>query len=437
VTNSILLLLVLLSGSAWAAPSLQPNTCIQDKADSCIDTTPCKNINGVTACLAGTVNPPANSVMLSESCWQFQAAFTCLDTASVDTCEPLRDRGCGQIGTTCLSQDANGRCVSSTLTYSCPDKPPSTKETMVCEDAVCQADGSACFDTTRPADKDFGMAAAMMEASREAGVYGVVGGNVEIFKGFKEECSVKVLGGSSVKSCCEEAGGGQAFSNYNVIGKTAAEGAYAVGKEELKAGSKYVYDSLFQTQDAGLVQEGLSAAAGGLTEGAAESVAAQSGTGFGAYGFQFSYSAAGGFQFVGFDPTSFAIAVAMQIVTSWLACEPEEQTMQMKRGQKLCAYVDTYCSSKVLGACVERKQRHCCFNSVLAKLINRQGRAQLGLPMDQCGGFTQAQLQALDFSRIDLSEFIATIMPKDIGAQALKEKVSGTVDKKVKDYYGQ
>lgn len=434
--NKLILALYVLVQGAWAAPTLAPNTCIQDKAEVCIDATPCKSIGGLTACLAGTARPPANAVMMTAGCWQYQAAYTCTDAASVDTCQPLRDRGCGQIGTNCLSKDANGKCVSSDLTFTCQDKPPTTKETTVCDTSVCQADGTGCFDTTRPADKDFGMAAAMMEASREAGVYGIKGDNVEIFKGYMEECSVKVIGGSSIKSCCDAAGGGGAFTNYNVIGVTAAKAAYAVGKEELKAGSKYVYDALFQSQDASLIQEGMGAAAGGLTEGAAETVAAKPGTSFGVYGFEFSYSAAGGFEFVGFDPYSFAFAVAMQIVTKWLACDQNEQVMQMKKGQNLCVYVETYCSSKVLGVCVERKQKHCCFNSVLAKLINRQGRAQLGLPMNQCGGFNQAQLQALDFSRIDLSEFIATITPKDIKSGELQNKVDGTVNKKVKDYYG-
>ena len=68
----------------------------------------------------------------------------------------------------------------------------------------------------------------------------------------------------------------------------------------------------------------------------------------------------------------------------------------MKRGQNLCVHVGTYCSRKVLGVCLEKKERHCCFNSKLARIINRQGRAQLGLPMNSCGGFNQAQLQALE-----------------------------------------
>ena len=433
--KSLALAAFFVASGAYADPTFEPGTCQQDRADVCLDATPCKNISGVTACLAGTANPPAGATVLSESCWQYQAAFTCTDSASVNTCQPLRERGCGQLSATCIAYNDQGRCTSYTMNFQCEATPATTRERQVCETSLCAADGTGCFDTSRPADGDFGIAAASMEAAREAGVYGVNGDNIEIFKGYAEECSIKTIGGSSIKSCCEASSGGAGFTNYAVLGVT-AKAAYAVGREELKAGSKYMYDALFQAQDAGLIESGASAAAGGLSSGAAEGVASQAGTQFGAYGFEFSYSASGGFSFVGFDPYSFAFAVAVQIVTAWLQCDSTEQTMQLKRGQNLCVYISTYCSSKVLGVCVERKEKHCCFNSILAKIVNRQGREQIGMPMDQCGGFNQDQLQQIDFSRIDFSEFIATIVPTNTDASSNTPGVTDTVNKMIDDYYG-
>jgi conjugal transfer mating pair stabilization protein TraN len=87
--------------------------------------------------------------------------------------------------------------------------------------------------------------------------------------------------------------------------------------------------------------------------------------------------------------------------------------------------------------CVEKKREYCCFNSKLAKLINRQGRAQLSLPMDSCGGFNQEQLEALDFSAMDLSEFMADIIPADSDLSGKTEQVEETVEQSVKDYYNQ
>lgn len=436
--NKLLALMLFFSCACQAAPTYEPGSCKQDVTDQCIDATPCKKIGDVTACLSTATSVPEGAIRLPEGCWQYQAAFTCRDSTSIDTCTPLRERGCGQVGTACLlykNDDPAQGCTHSTLTFQCPDRPPTTRETNVCTTSLCAADGTGCFDTSHPPDKDFGIAATMMEAAREGAIYGADGSAIELFKGFKEECAVKTVGGSDIKSCCKAAGGGGAYTNFEVIGVT-AKAAYAVGSEELKAGSKYVYDALFTAQDASLMSEGLGAAAGGLSEGMAEGISSQAGTTFGAYGFEFSYSAAGGFSYVGFDPYSFALSVAIRIITEWLSCEPQEQVLQMKKGQNLCTYEGSYCASKVLGVCVEKKEVNCCFNSVLAKIINRQGRRQLGLPSTDCGGFTQEQLMALDFSAMDFSEFIASINPTSPDAGGLRQQIEETVNRKVGDYYG-
>jgi conjugal transfer mating pair stabilization protein TraN len=425
--------------SLFAAP-MAPGSCEVAAAEVCLDSTPCKNISGITACLSTATNIPKDAVVMSSACWQYRSAFNCTDPDRVSSCKPLRDKGCGQINTQCISTAPDGTCASSTLTFRCEDKPASVRRTNVCETALCQANGSGCFDTTRPEDKDFGKAVAMMEATREAGIYGA--DLSEFFKGFGSQCAVKVLADKTVRNCCKAAGGGGNYTNYAVIG-LGAKAAFAVGKVELApvkesivSGSKYVYDSLFQSQAPELVEAGAAAAASGLAPEAVAEVSAQAGATFGAYGFEFAYMGGGEFTYVGFDPSSFALSVAMLIVTEWLGCEPEEQITQMKRGQGLCAYIESKCSKAVLGSCVEKTEQHCCFNSVLAKVINRQGRSQLGLPADQCSGFTEAQLLALDFSAIDFTEFIESIAPKAVDQSAAEQGAKKKVDKSVSDYYG-
>lgn len=149
----------------------------------------------------------------------------------------------------------------------------------------------------------------------------------------------------------------------------------------------------------------------------------------------------GGFQF-GFDPTSFAISIAIMVITEMLACDPAEQLMSMRLGQDLCVLVGTYCSKKVLKVCTERKRTHCCFNSRLARIINEQGRAQLGkgwgTPKDpQCRGFTPGEIESIDFSRIDFSEFIAEIMDNlnlD-AANSIGSNAGNVVQQKMQNYY--
>ncbi len=90
----------------------------------------------------------------------------------------------------------------------------------------------------------------------------------------------------------------------------------------------------------------------------------------------------------------------------------------MKRDTRLCVGVGSYCSTRIpiIRVCTEITESYCCFNSRLARLINEQGRTQLGKiwgapQAPDCSGFTPAQLQSLDFSRMDLAEFYAEIAP--------------------------
>ncbi len=311
--------------------------------------------------------------------------------------------------------------------YRCPERPEVTTRRTVCDRGTfCQDNaGGACFSTGSAADPDLGKAAAMLEIARQAGVYGADATATEIFKGYPEECSVKVLGGSRLHSCCRSSAGGSAFTNRSLAGK-AAQGAIVMG-------SKYVYDTLSHAVAPRLVDKGLGAMNSWKSTLQGTPVAPE----LSFYGFTFDFSMANGFTMTGFDPASFGLAIGAMLVTEWLSCDQAEQVLSLKRGQNLCVYTGTYCSRKVLGTCMERREQHCCFNSKLARLINRQGRAQLGLPLSDCGGFTDTQLKALDFAAMDLSEFITDITPVLPDRSQLSDRARTTVDQRVKDYYAQ
>ena len=49
---------------------------------------------------------------------------------------------------------------------------------------------------------------------------------------------------------------------------------------------------------------------------------------------------------------------------------------------------------------------------MISKIINTQGKAQLGLDARNCGGLTIAQIQKLDFSKIDMQEFNQTLVQR-------------------------
>lgn len=69
---------------------------------------------------------------------------------------------------------------------------------------------------------------------------------------------------------------------------------------------------------------------------------------------------------------------------------------------------------KTIFGCTEESRSYCCFKSILAKIINREGRKQLGLSLETCEGITVEQLQKLDFSKIDMTEFQNSVVPKTL-----------------------
>lgn len=123
---------------------------------------------------------------------------------------------------------------------------------------------------------------------------------------------------------------------------------------------------------------------------------------------------------VGIDPASIAISLAVNFMIEVLlqGCDAQDMETGMLRGSGMCHEVGSYCSSKILGLCVQKAKGHCCFNTKLGRIIQEQGRPQLksfngigwGTPQNPiCRGFTPEEFQALDFSKMDLSNYYADI----------------------------
>jgi hypothetical protein len=96
------------------------------------------------------------------------------------------------------------------------------------------------------------------------------------------------------------------------------------------------------------------------------------------------------------------------------SCSADEKQLEKSRSQNLCRKIGTYCSKKVLSACVAEKTTFCCFPTKMAKIFHEQGRGQLGMGWGDkkhpdCRGFTIDELSRIDFSKLDLSELYADI----------------------------
>ena len=92
-------------------------------------------------------------------------------------------------------------------------------------------------------------------------------------------------------------------------------------------------------------------------------------------------------------------------------CSASERELAEERNAGNTHYLGKYCSKRTFfGVCVRRSRAWCVFGSKLGRILQQQGRAQLGIGWGSCRGFTVAEIEGIDFARLDLSEFTQDLM---------------------------
>jgi conjugal transfer mating pair stabilization protein TraN len=315
------------------------------------------------------------------------------------------------VNSSCVDTNTQGTCMAYEQTWQCRVASGTTSTVTNCGSQQFCIDGQ-CFDTSHAPDADFARAIAGMEAQREAGQYLDPNGLI-VFQGYDNRCRKKLFG---LVNCCK--GGGSSGSLISNMSLIAGAGGQVVGA----VGSSYTFDALFASEAPDFVIQGFEAlfGAGGGSSALAGLMAGDLSVG----------------SFVEtLIPGPWSIAMLAIQLSGLLSCDQAEQILAMKKDNRLCHTVGSYCSVKIpiIGTCVQTTQTYCCFNSRLARILNEQGRAQIarswGAPKSpDCSGFTVAQLQSLDFARMDLTEFYAEIAPKMPDVDALRLKARQRVD---------
>jgi conjugal transfer mating pair stabilization protein TraN len=376
------------------------------------------------ACTDGPGTKIVDGVPVTRDCWSYTTTMSCASSAAtLDQCAPLAAAGCTPRATSCRQANAaTGACEIFEDTYSCPVPAQTATGASNCPSNVFCLEGN-CFNIGSAPDADFARSMTLLEASREAAVY-IDTDRMQVFRGEENRCRERLL-----KNCCNTDGGGAGMSNQSVFG----------------SGSRLVYDILTNSDNQQFVYQGMVA----LLTGAGFSGS------FTAYGITVAVNGAAipagsvavyssQTMIVAFDPWTLVIAVIIYIIVSQLSCNEYEARLALKEGAKLCHTVGTYCSTclRILGSCAsctEQTTSKCCFNSMLARIINEQGRAQIGKgwgneTAPDCSGFTVAQLQSLNFAAMDLSEFYASLVPTTPNVGALQGNSAGRIPT---CYYGQ
>ncbi|MDD5332877.1 MAG: type-F conjugative transfer system mating-pair stabilization protein TraN [Rhodoferax sp.] len=380
-------------------------------------------VAGAARCVDGPATKSIDGVPVTRACWRYETPLSCPQGAGSNECAPLIAAGCTPASTACRQMNATtGVCEVTENSYTCPVALGTNMTASNCPANVFCLAGS-CFNTSYTNDSDFARSMSFMEAAREAGVY-LDTDNLQVFKGEANSCRDRLF-----TNCCAADASGAGMSNQSLFG----------------TGSRLVFDVLMNSENREFLYQGLSAllTSGGFS-GSFTSygvTVAVNGTALPA-GSAVMYS--GESMVIAFDPWSLAIAVVIYVVMSMTSCNESEGKLAMKEGAGLCHTIGSYCSSciRIFGycvSCIENTTGKCCFNSKLARIINEQGRQQFGKGWGsaqdpECSGFSIAQLQSMDFSRMDLTEFYASIVPKLPNVNALQ---SGNANRATNCYYGQ
>lgn len=124
-----------------------------------------------------------------------------------------------------------------------------------------------------------------------------------------------------------------------------------------------------------------------------------------------------------------------------VSCKENEKQLYQQRKNNVAHEVGSYCSDKGLfGGCLEKKKTFCAFDSKLGRMVQEQGRKQLGLSWGDakhpnCRGFAPQELQKLNFEQMDFTEYYQDVWQK---TQLPKEAdLTKKVGQQIQDYYQQ
>jgi conjugal transfer mating pair stabilization protein TraN len=196
-------------------------------------------------CVEGPATRNIGGYPVYRDCWRTSSQFSCISQNTTDDCQPLRDRGCSQVGSSCVETNPQGACMVYEQTWQCRIASGTTSTVTNCGGQQFCIDGR-CFDTSHAPDADFARAIAGLEVQREAGKY-LDPNTLVVFQGYDNRCRKKLFG---LVNCCKRGGSdGSLFSTMSLI---AGAGGQAIGA----VGSSYTYDALFASDAPGFVIQG-------------------------------------------------------------------------------------------------------------------------------------------------------------------------------------
>ncbi|WP_028865110.1 conjugal transfer protein TraN [Psychromonas aquimarina] len=98
-------------------------------------------------------------------------------------------------------------------------------------------------------------------------------------------------------------------------------------------------------------------------------------------------------------------------------CTDEEMDLAMKRELLSTHYIGTYCKQKVLGACIEKRESHCVFDSPMSRIMMEEiyKQPQMGLDWGSpenpnCSGLELNDVEDVNWDNVNLDEWIGILV---------------------------
>lgn len=399
----------------------------------------------------GEPTTPTSPICYDAVARNYQCSYPAVP-GPVDTCSPIESTpGCTFLRSECLPEHIDpvtGRCVMHTLHFDCGTDvaaPNTTTTTTSCAGPI-RCMGTECTEPqTKESNADFNQAAAQlgmvqwMDSDKNC----VPGGECTVFNGDGYSCKDVFWG---VQNCCDSPTNTTladyiklTFYTYKLTNWTAvASYMQNAGLGNIVSGWQALSDVVSSTWSdltqpivnawdslASNFSSDLASAAEDFTVDTIKDTAKEYliewgesifGDAFATYGGEAAVSSMvdGAGVVIDFLSTFMMYyAIAMILISIIWECEDREFELATKKELKSCHYLGRYCSSSFLGICYERSKSYCCYASPLARIIQEQVRAQLGIGWPgprgnpSCPGLTVAQLQAVNWNAIDLTEWLS------------------------------
>jgi conjugal transfer mating pair stabilization protein TraN len=375
------------------------------------------------------------------------------DCAALET-----DPSCGFLQSRCVqyAQGESGLCYVFEETWDCgtlASIPVIERTTNLDCAGPVRCLGADCLDVTPEQSGDFARAVAALQAAQMAASdMDCTGGSCVVFAGDAMECK-KAVGG--IVNCCTTPDGISLADYLSLVFAVGKIDNALMGLEKgnaLRGSWETLRDPVVSTWDAvtdrftSVANNLMGKTAAAVSDAAAElsldgfkqallrETAEWVANVFGETAANALFSVNGGAAFVGGSLQSGPIQLGGLVGTalSWVmtaymlytiaviliqliwTCEQEEFELGAKRELRSCHDVGSYCRSKVLTACIERRNSYCCFNTPLARILNEQIRPQLARGWGEadspdCTGLAVNDLGRVDWSGVNLDEWLAIL----------------------------